>query len=465
MNKIQNNVSALAWHPEKENLLAFGTLEGRVGIYDTNKNQNVPVIMPPFTGKEIYSLVWCKLTDDSGKTKLALFALSADQFVYFYETKDKKSQAVSIPIKNPSTISTNGTWLGVGRQNGDFVICELNEKFTRVCEERVFDKYVSCLAWNPLNKNKLAVASAEKDIYIFDCSNPSVTAGLNLIGVLKGHLAGITSLKWNHNLENYLVSSSIDGSVRVWDCSTLESISVRKFDCCIISAMFSPIDDNFIISGGLENGVQIYDFRNFHDVVEAQKKPSRNNHDKGIEWAAPFEKIILKSKRKNRIKKEGEVNVEELTDCLQEIQLNENGSEPNLVSPPKEPKQYLNSLTVMHLTTKELQRDCIKSITNLLDGDSEAENLTKKLFSSDRNDVQEVLLKECEFFCVFFLILFLIFFVFVLVENHKVSKTEINTRILLSQLVGNLKDEITSRITTKTLNPDYISLAPTISHE
>lgn len=50
-------------------------------------------------------------------------------------------------------------------------------------------------------------------------------------------------------------------------------------------------------------------------------------------------------------------------------------------------------------------------------------------------------------------------------ENHKISKTEINTRILLSQLVGNLKDEITSRITTKTLNPDYISLAPTISHE
>lgn len=50
-------------------------------------------------------------------------------------------------------------------------------------------------------------------------------------------------------------------------------------------------------------------------------------------------------------------------------------------------------------------------------------------------------------------------------ENHKISKTEINTRILLSQLVGNLKDEITARITTKTLNPDYISLAPTISHE
>lgn len=50
-------------------------------------------------------------------------------------------------------------------------------------------------------------------------------------------------------------------------------------------------------------------------------------------------------------------------------------------------------------------------------------------------------------------------------ENHKISKTEVNTRILLSQLAGNLKEEITFRITTKTLNPDYISLAPTISHE
>lgn len=400
-NKIQNNVSALAWHPEKENLLAFGTLEGRVGIYDTNKNNSTPVIMPPFTGKEIYSLVWCKLSDDSGKSKLALFALSADQLVYFYETKDNKSHAVSIPIKNPSTISTNGTWLGVGRQTGEFVICELNEKFTKVCEERVFDKYVCCMAWNPLNKNKLAVASAEKDIYVFDCSNVSIKAGLNLIGVLKGHSLGITCLKWNHNLENYLVSSGIDGSVRVWDCSTLESISVRQFDCCIFSAMFSPIDDNYIISGGLDNGVQFYDFRNFHDVVEA---PLKSRILKVIEWATPFEKIILKPKRKNRVKKEGEVNVEELTECLQEVQLD--GGEPNIIALPKEPRQYLNSLTVMHLTTKELQRDCIKSITNLLNSDLEEENLTKKLFSNDRNDVQEVLMKECEFFFFLFFVFF-----------------------------------------------------------
>lgn len=407
MNKIQNNVSALAWHPEKENLLAYGTIEGRVGIYDSSRSHHFPDILPPFSGKEIYSLVWCKLADETGKTKLALFALSADKFVYFYDTKDfSKSEAIPVPIKNPSTVSSNGIWLSIGRQTGEFLICELNEKFTKICEERVFDKYVCCLAWNPLNKNKLAVASAEKDIYIFDCSN--IKVGLNLIGVLRGHLSGVTSLKWNHNLENLLCSSSVDGSVRVWDCSKLETISVRKFDCCIITAMFSPTDDNFIISGGQENGVQIYDYRNYHDSVEPATKPSKN-HDKGIEWAEPFEKIILKAKRKNRIKREGDVNVEELTECLEEVDLN--GLETNVVvSPPKEPKQYLNALTVMHLTTKELQRDCIKSITNLLNGDLE-ENLTKKLFSNDRNDVQEVLMKECKFFfwreVFWFLIIFL----------------------------------------------------------
>lgn len=397
MNKIQNNVSALAWHPENENLLAFGTVEGRVGIYDANKTQNVPTTLQPFTGKEIYSLLWCNLTDNLNKSKMALLAVSADQFVYIYDSKDKKSPAITIPIKNASAVSTNGTLLAVGRQTGEFLICQLNEQFTKIWEERVFDKYVCCLAWNPFNKNKLAVASAEKDIYIFDCSEAKT--GLNLIGVLKGHSSGITSLNWNHNLENLLVSSGVDGTVRVWDCSTLESISVRRFDCCMLSAMFSPIDDNFIMSGGSDNGFQIYDYRNFHDVLEEPTtKLSKKKGKKVIEWAAQFEMTVLKSKRKNRTRKEGEINVEQLTECLQEVQLNGEGT-----SQSKEPKPYLNSQTVMHLTTKEIQRDFIKTMTNLLNNDdSEEENLTKKLFSSDKNDVQEVLMKECKFFKLIF---------------------------------------------------------------
>ena len=37
----------LAWHPEKENLLAYGTDDGRVGIYDILSNKYVQNTVKP----------------------------------------------------------------------------------------------------------------------------------------------------------------------------------------------------------------------------------------------------------------------------------------------------------------------------------------------------------------------------------------------------------------------------------
>ena len=46
-------VTALSWHPDKENLLAFGTDEGRVGIVDAFSSR----IVPSFCNFKLYSML------------------------------------------------------------------------------------------------------------------------------------------------------------------------------------------------------------------------------------------------------------------------------------------------------------------------------------------------------------------------------------------------------------------------
>lgn len=48
---------SLAWHPIKDGLLAYGTSEGRIGVFDTNSNKD-PSVFKPSSPKPIYNLTW-----------------------------------------------------------------------------------------------------------------------------------------------------------------------------------------------------------------------------------------------------------------------------------------------------------------------------------------------------------------------------------------------------------------------
>lgn len=89
MNKIQSCVLCIAWHPDKDNVLAFGTREGRIGILDTNKSSNIPTVLESFTSHEVYSMTWSKITDDNGAEQTVLLACSKAKCAY-YNYKDFK---------------------------------------------------------------------------------------------------------------------------------------------------------------------------------------------------------------------------------------------------------------------------------------------------------------------------------------------------------------------------------------
>ena len=51
-------VMALAWHPSRDGLLAFGTGEGRVGVYDISNPGKQPIILKQQHRRSVYSLSW-----------------------------------------------------------------------------------------------------------------------------------------------------------------------------------------------------------------------------------------------------------------------------------------------------------------------------------------------------------------------------------------------------------------------
>lgn len=87
-NQVQSQVLSLAWHPQKENCLAFSTREGRVGVFDTAKCTNSPCIMKPYFSKDVYSTTWGELLmEGAGQKSFVLFcsgySVNKGRLVYY----------------------------------------------------------------------------------------------------------------------------------------------------------------------------------------------------------------------------------------------------------------------------------------------------------------------------------------------------------------------------------------------
>ncbi|VEN63097.1 unnamed protein product, partial [Callosobruchus maculatus] len=77
--KIHRKVTCVVWHPDNENIMAFGTQEGRVGFFDLEDKSGVPKVMSHFFTNEIYKLQWAPIKDES----YALFTTSEGKLVYW----------------------------------------------------------------------------------------------------------------------------------------------------------------------------------------------------------------------------------------------------------------------------------------------------------------------------------------------------------------------------------------------
>lgn len=83
----------LAWHPEKENLLAFGTNEGRVGVFDANIAAKPPLLYRQYLRHTVYRVGWGPAPNVAG---YALYSCGDGELVYYDPNKLYDSKSIFI---------------------------------------------------------------------------------------------------------------------------------------------------------------------------------------------------------------------------------------------------------------------------------------------------------------------------------------------------------------------------------
>ncbi|KAG2200317.1 hypothetical protein INT47_000310 [Mucor saturninus] len=76
------------------------------------------------------------------------------------------------------------------------------------------------------------------------------------VRVYKGHTADILDISWSKN--NFIISSSLDKTVRLWHVSQKVCLGVFKHLDVVSSVKFHPKDDRFFLSGSLDCKVRLW---------------------------------------------------------------------------------------------------------------------------------------------------------------------------------------------------------------
>lgn len=80
----------------------------------------------------------------------------------------------------------------------------------------------------------------------------------------RGHRGEVLDLSWSNN--NYLLSSSVDKTVRLWHVNHDHCLKVFSHSNYVTCIQFNPVDDDYFISGSIDGKVRIWSIPDCHVV-------------------------------------------------------------------------------------------------------------------------------------------------------------------------------------------------------
>ncbi|KAH0456975.1 hypothetical protein IEQ34_014882 [Dendrobium chrysotoxum] len=91
----------------------------------------------------------------------------------------------------------------------------------------------------------------------------------------RGHLDDVLDLSWSKS--QYLLSSSMDKTVRLWHMSSISCLKIFSHSDYVTCIQFNPVDDRYFISGSLDEKIRIWsipdqrvvDWNDLHEMVTA----------------------------------------------------------------------------------------------------------------------------------------------------------------------------------------------------
>nr|XP_049696839.1 gem-associated protein 5 [Helicoverpa armigera] len=270
---VQGKVLTIAWHPTRENLLAFATGEARVGLLDTGGRYERPGrVLHPGLSKAVYSLCW--------GDGMQLFASGGGALVVYNASNvDEAPQQIDVNIEGQSwqicAVSWTSQGLLVGSQAGAVALLTQLAPQTLIAAAFVFTKMIHAMEWHPQQtssssdlspyKNLIAVTSLAKESNIVILEYGTKEDGTRQFTTWKtlvGHKNPVLQVAWNPHRDGLLVSSSQDASVRVWEMSSGTCISIfggHAQSSLGVTWVSEPQLPHHVITGGADACLRVWD--------------------------------------------------------------------------------------------------------------------------------------------------------------------------------------------------------------
>ncbi|XP_055932529.1 gem-associated protein 5-like [Argiope bruennichi] len=297
-------IMTAAWHPTLENIIAFATDDGKLGIIDIIKKRS-QYSFETIHKSRVYSVCWgpykASLIEDAGSAEFFLYSSGGgDIFINRYKKLNKQTLNFYEVATRPDDIQTNEDtcteiiWKSdyscvcVGTLKGFIEV--YNDKLVLLTLCNLEIKFVESLKWHPENtymsptgsplKFWLACGGNDNCIYILDTSkifeekNEDFTNWV--VKKLTGHKKRINAICWSPHKDGYLVSVSKDGSALVWNACTGNIIVsfLSHFDV-VNTVQWSMFDEDIIYSGGQDCFVRVWRISEQSSVAPADKVRTR----------------------------------------------------------------------------------------------------------------------------------------------------------------------------------------------
>ncbi|XP_047333718.1 WD repeat-containing protein 44-like [Impatiens glandulifera] len=127
------------------------------------------------------------------------------------------------------------------------------------------------------NLNQMEMSISQKSETVESIAMPETVFALSEkpICSFQGHLDDVLDLSWSKS--QYLLSSSMDKTVRLWNMSEDSCLKIFSHNDFVTCIQFNPIDDRYFISGSLDAKVRIWsipdcqvvDWSDLHEMVTA----------------------------------------------------------------------------------------------------------------------------------------------------------------------------------------------------
>ncbi|XP_015184665.1 PREDICTED: gem-associated protein 5 [Polistes dominula] len=472
--KIKGSIKSIAWHPTKENLVAYGTSEGRIGVLDISSNKP-PILYRKYYTKTVYTLQWGPYHNSEIYT---LYSCGELDLIH-YSPNQPSQEPVVIFEKKCTEFSWNPSYsiLAVAFKNG--TIRFYNRKFEECGYlSSTMNSSIFSFKWHPdstttdLNfshfRNYMAVSYADCFITILNLSDlvekideanrsPELIDVVNdseisskVVGkvftTLNGHSEQIADCAWNPHLSGYLVSCSYDCTAQVWNVDKQEVIATFvNHQGPVYSCMWSPIDPDVIITGSADLTLRLWKISS-QSVVKPKQKSKKNTSVK-----------IKQRLKENSNTGSNSSNVEniktsEVTTEQKPLETEKNQTEISMATTKEVNKKSKEKKSYFPIQSKVMNTKLaiLKSIKSLIKDEDHFLNLDYK---TKEATTQPTLLSEEAILSEIF-------------NSEKSVLTTQNNHMAVTEMsmwYGKLEENLEIAVKEKRLNDTLVSLSPSLS--